>query len=368
MDWFTFFTRRALGDQDMLKHFIEHLFWNKKFEDIDAASMKMGLATVATGCELFEPCDELQFYKSITDRIVETICVNCKTTDNLLPFARINNLHTNHIPTTPLFRIYPVHLLGAIARLYGDIRLSKYAKYSLNHGITLYRQMTPNKRKLLFIHGIGLGLVPYLNFIDKLECADYELVLVELTGISGQNVDADYYPTAQQIVETIVNEFDGNDVVDGIGHSAGTIVLSYITNQQPEFLRKRVFIDTPVFFPDTTKFWPILFEPVTWTKIIKLMSQGKYIRAASDFIFAEQWNQHLTHNSTYFYEYCNREYNLDENTLILLGEYDHFINPRTIETYIKQHYPNVYIYVFDRYKHGDATHRMDYIRKHLNTA
>lgn len=380
-DWFVFVMERLLRDRSSFQRIIEHLFWNVPYQQIDKCSLKRGLFTIASGGEHHDEFENKEFFKSIVERVVDIItdsesdAVSASTPPTmsaLMPFARINNTTTNHTPSAPLFRIFPFRLGWLMFRTFGQHwLLSKYSSHKLEHGLVMYRRtndgplprqsprQSPRQRprhKLLFIHGIGIGVFSYLSFIDRI-CSrtdDVEIVLLELPGVSGANTDIESFPTAQQIVETVVGAFEEDDIVDGIGHSYGSLVLSYITNQRPYFLRKRIFIDTPVFFPDNTKFWPSVFRPITWSALFWLLSTGRFARALSDFIFSEQWSQQLIHNSTYFYEFCNREIGLDENTMILLGERDRFISPFEIKRYFERYHPSVLVRVFDKYRHGDA--------------
>jgi len=371
-EWFGFFIERATRDVPAFRRMMEHLFWNTPFHEIDKESMKVGLYTIASASELHDYYDK--DYKQITDKIVETMSDSSDIhRDELMPFIRINNLTTNHVPTTPLFQVYPIHLLFQLGRLYGDISLRDWTRGEKENGLVVYRRTfdKQKKNKLLFLHGVGLGVVPYLKFINKFAALYGEIIIVEFPGISLHPCDKSYYPAAQEIVETIVNEFAEGDLVDAIGHSYGSLVLSYIANKAPRLLNKRVYLDTPAFFPETVNFWPHVFKPITWSYIFNLLLKRKYAKAISEFIFAEQWNQHLMHNATYFYEYCNLEYNLDENTLILIGAKDHLIasldGAYNIQHYIEEYYPKVRIQVDPKGRHGDAVKKVDEILKFLLT-
>jgi pimeloyl-ACP methyl ester carboxylesterase len=360
-EWFGFFIERATRDVPAFQRMMEYAFWNTPFHEIDKESMKIALYTLASGSEWSENYD--RGYKKITDRIVDTLNDSVIHREKLLPFIRINNLKTNHVPSTPLFQIFPIHLCFQAARLYGDISLREWTRKQDDNGLVFHRRRcNPNKQnKLLFFHGLGLGAVPYLDFIHKFTDLYGEIIIVEFPGISRNTYEKSYYPTPQEIVETIVNELGEGLVIDAIGHSYGSIILSYIANKAPQFLNKRVYLDTPAFFPDTLNFWPQVFKPIAWSDILQLVAKRKFAKAFSEFIFAEQWNQHLMHNATIFYEYCNLEYNLDEKTLIILGAKDPLIKARNIQSYIKKYYPKVAITVCRNGRHGDAIKLSDEI-------
>ena len=394
-DWFMFFMERMLRDNSSFQHIIEHIFWNVPYRQIDKRSLKRGLFTIASGGELHDQFEQKEYYRSVVERVVDVVydevvhdeVVDDSATAVLLPFVRINNTTTNHAPASPLFRILPIQLGWSVFRTFGQYYwLSSYTTHRLEHGLVMYRRhvsernfkpgpgRAPTRNKLLFIHGVGIGVFSYMSFIDRI-CSmnDVEIVLLELPGVSGTEVES--YPTAQQLVDTVVGQFEDDDIVDGIGHSYGSLVLSYITNQRPNFLRKRIFIDTPVFFPDSTKFWPVVFRPITWSHLYAGLASpfrsGRPMRAMSDFIFSEQWTQHLIHNATYFYEYCNREIGLDHNTLILLGGRDHFVSPYEIERYMRRYHPSVVVRVVDRFRHGDVigdVGETDYVSRFINSA
>jgi pimeloyl-ACP methyl ester carboxylesterase len=365
-EWFGFFVERATRDIPAFRRMMEYAFWNTPFHEIDKESMKVALYTLASGSELHDINDT--DYKRLADKIVETMSDSDIQRDELIPFIRINNLTINHVPSTPLFQIYPVHLIFQMGRLYGDISLREWTRREKENGFVFHRRTFDKQKtnKLLFLHGVGLGVVPYLKFINKFAGLYGEIIIVEFPGISRNTYEKSYYPTAQEIVDTIVNEFViGHDVVDAIGHSYGSLVLSYIANKAPRLLNKRVYLDTPAFFPDSVKFWPQVFRPITWSYIFDLIQKRNFAKAMREFIFAEQWNQHLMHNATYFYEYCNLEYNLDANTMILLGAKDNFINAYNIQRYMEEYYPNVVIQVDPKGRHGDAIRKVDEIVKFI---
>lgn len=365
-EWFNFCVNIVARDTNHFKRMMEHLFWNKPFNEIDKESMKLGLYTIASGSELHDVYNAS--YKLITDRMVEFRNTAHFRRDTLLPFIRINNLTTNHMPSQPLFQIYPIHFCFQMMRLYGDISLSKWSLCEKENGIVFYRKKPNNptsNKKLLFFHGLGLGVVPYLSFINKFADFYGEIIIVEFPGISRNAYDKMYYPTAEEIVDTIANEFAPNDVVDAIGHSYGSVILSYLANKKPTFLNKRVYLDTFAFFPDSVKFWPQVFKPITVSYIFGLFGNMRFGKALSEIMFAEQWHQHLIHNATYYYEYCNLEYNLNETTMIIVGAKDHLINAYNIQRYMEEYYPKVDIRVIPDGRHGDAIQYADEIAEFI---
>ena len=118
----------------------------------------------------------------------------------------------------------------------------------------LSKNPDPNKKNLIFIHGLGFGYVPYFQMLMELN-KKYNLIIVVLPNISSYNYYDDinyaYFPPLSQISNTLYDFLESKKINNIIilAHSFGT----YIT----QFLRKdiRSEIFTKIILVDPIIFW-----------------------------------------------------------------------------------------------------------------
>lgn len=104
-----------------------------------------------------------------------------------------------------------------------------------------------NQTPLVFLHGIGAGVVCYAEVIHQLVSLDRPIFLVELPYVSMRMVD--YVPSATETVDEIqamLTSF-GYDKAVYISHSMGTGASSWIMNKAPQTVAGLVMID-PICF------------------------------------------------------------------------------------------------------------------------
>jgi pimeloyl-ACP methyl ester carboxylesterase len=110
-----------------------------------------------------------------------------------------------------------------------------------------YRSTTEQKTPLVFIHGIGAGMMCYAEFIHRLSHSDRPIFLVELPYVAMRMVDN--VPSAAETVSEIsemLHRF-GHDKAIFVSHSLGTGVASWVMNMAPEIVSGIVMID-PICF------------------------------------------------------------------------------------------------------------------------
>ncbi len=394
-EWFSFFIEKfELLDSNEFQLFIENIFWNLPIKHIEPHRIIEAITVLSIGCELVDAPEKigeqkLHIYEEKIHQIVTALLVKHKSSfvdkpelkpNELIcklskPFIRINHAKIENGQPTPVFQPIPLSLLFNSYRLYGNCRLqyngfiqSQKPYYcGLTFWVKTINNNSQNNKTLLFLHGLGCGIVPYIDFIisliesKELKNQYSQIILVELPGISRLN-QFDVFPTTSQIVDTIVsftkmttnNNNNNNQIIDAIGHSIGSIVLSYITNQQPDFLHKRIYIDSFAFFPGSTKFWEFAFSIFSFEKIMRtIIFDKKPLNAISQLLFLEFYHQQLIHNSITYHEYCNREINLDEKTMILCGGKDIFVSSHQVYKYIQKYYPKVKISYYEKDRHGE---------------
>lgn len=111
-----------------------------------------------------------------------------------------------------------------------------------------YRASSYNNRTpLVFLHGIGAGVLCYAELIHALVSMDRPIFLVELPYVAMRMVD--YIPSASETVDEIqvmLKSF-GYDKAVYISHSMGTGAASWVMNMAPETIAGLVMID-PICF------------------------------------------------------------------------------------------------------------------------
>lgn len=118
----------------------------------------------------------------------------------------------------------------------------------------LNRDIDPNKKNIIFIHGLGFGYVPYFQMLIELG-KYYNLIIVVLPNISSYNYYDDinyaYFPPLSVISNTLYEFLESKNIDQTIllSHSFGT----YIT----QFLRKdiRCKIFSKIILVDPIIFW-----------------------------------------------------------------------------------------------------------------
>lgn len=104
------------------------------------------------------------------------------------------------------------------------------------------RQRTP----VVFVHGIGVGLVMYLNLIKSLMKFDCPIICVELPFISS-NIAPKVPSISEQVssMETICNRWGFRQAMF-VGHSYGSVMLSWMAQHLPSRVAGLVFVDPVV--------------------------------------------------------------------------------------------------------------------------
>ena len=116
-----------------------------------------------------------------------------------------------------------------------------------NHLSYWYRDGNAQRKPIVFVHGIGAGLVCYSQFIYSLLTLDAPVFLLELPFVSMRCVED--VPTMQetvQDVETMLTRHGCQDAVF-VAHSLGTAVASWIIKHIPHRVAGVVFLD-PICF------------------------------------------------------------------------------------------------------------------------
>ena len=169
---------------------------------------------------------------------------------------------STHIKPRPLF-YYAVTdgLLGGLVTPH-KMR-SRGFKYHVAEGLTYWYHPgspttcpdgrprdSPACTPLVFVHGVGLGPLPYVGFIEQLsEQSAGPVMIIELPFVaqrlSGLFKNPQHDSTVQAIECSMTRH--GINSATFVGHSLGTVYLSWVAQQRPQLMASCVFIDPIVF-------------------------------------------------------------------------------------------------------------------------
>ncbi|KAJ3109501.1 hypothetical protein HDU97_005158 [Phlyctochytrium planicorne] len=154
------------------------------------------------------------------------------------------------------------YLITMAVDLYASAVLTskKFKKVNSSNRKFTYWVWTPSnvplddEHPIIFVHGIGIGLASYLNFIlhARSRFPRRRLILIELRHVSMQMEDE---------VATVAETFDAVEEFYGclnikkaiwIGHSLGTVICSWMIKMKPHMIEQVILIDPIVF---------LLYEP-----------------------------------------------------------------------------------------------------------
>mmetsp|Transcript_23683 Transcript_23683/g.51983 ORF Transcript_23683/g.51983 Transcript_23683/m.51983 type:complete len:595 (+) Transcript_23683:246-2030(+) len=120
-------------------------------------------------------------------------------------------------------------------------RHNGYTYYT--HGMDAPLQQAPT----LFMHGVGLGLLPYVTFVMRLVAQGQPVIALECPHLGMRLVHE--VPCVDEVVEEVMAVLDKHGVqkVCVTGHSYGTFMCSRIVQQYPQRVQSLALID-PVCF------------------------------------------------------------------------------------------------------------------------
>ena len=117
----------------------------------------------------------------------------------------------------------------------------------------LSKPIDPNKRNLVFIHGLGFGYVPFFRLLMELN-KKYNLIIIVLPNISSYNYYDDinyaYFPPLSQISNTFYNFLEYKNITSTIllAHSFGTYITQFLRKDPRNTIFNKIILVDPVIF------------------------------------------------------------------------------------------------------------------------
>jgi hypothetical protein len=117
----------------------------------------------------------------------------------------------------------------------------------------LYKNRDLNKKDLIFIHGFGLGYIPYIRRLLKLD-KQFNLVIMILPNISSytyyDDIHCGYFPPHHLIKDSFYEFMDFIKVknINILSHSFGTYITQIIRNDTRNNIINKIILVDPIIF------------------------------------------------------------------------------------------------------------------------
>jgi hypothetical protein len=213
---------------------------------------------------------------------------------------------------------------------YRYMAYSGFAKYKTKKADITYFHYhdSDTKPTSLFIHGLGVGITPYLPFIMSLMEHTNLLVLV-LPNISNMEYSTNLFPEYEAIRSDITDMLDDHnlDKVNMIGHSFGTIIMGIILNDPnlSNRIDKKVFIDPVCFIDSSYKIFRYINEPDD-------RDGGVVNNVFNMLVYKDIYVRYATQRFLFGPEFWLLDYNRlnDNNSLVFLSMLDQIVPSESI--------------------------------------
>ena len=221
----------------------------------------------------------------------------------------------------------------------------------------LSKNIDPNKKNLIFIHGLGFGYVPYFQMLMELN-SKYNLIIVVLPNISSYNYYDDinyvYFPPLTLVSDTLYNFLESKKInqIILLSHSFGTYITQFLRKDPRQIIFSKIILVDPIIF------WIGCFK-------MSLHVENPFIKKYPITMYLiDNLINFLIYQCLYLKYVCYRVmfgpdfliYDADElskqkNIIIILQKNDYVIPAELIYDKIKNHV-KCYYFDSDEYYHG----------------
>ena len=334
-------------------------FWI--FSQIITLSLSLAFLAVYESPEAFE------HDVRVLERMIEPLGeFNAKETN--FPALTPNNPRTNPMRLTPIKYPLVVTIPKLFVRLAADAtmrHLQGFSKRVCKTGLVYWSRTTDiNRPTLMFFHGIGMGMVPYLAFVPSFSRDVPNVILVEFPGISGHRLRSQSppYPTVEEQALSVRSHLRATVAPKSkcicVSHSFGTMVLSSIMNVYPETFDATVYLDPVNFFAGATSLGEILYVPLDVPVFIDCIKKRDPFKFVTHLAAGDIYTQHLIKNVQEFGEYASRQN--DEKCLVVLAGSDPLVDAYGVRDTLKE---TTEVWLYENYIHGDIIVRPEFHRR-----
>lgn len=205
-----------------------------------------------------------------------------------------------------------------------------FRRFRATRGISYWHRPAPKCTSLvppiIFFHGIGLGITPYLWFLYN-ACKGREAILVSLHFVS-MRLGAANVPTPQEAVKTVEMILSRHRIDNAcfVSHSFGGLFVAWTMKWAPHLIQSAVLID-PVCF--------LLYLPDVAYNFVYRKPTCMFEWIVYYFVSREY---HIAHTLTRnFWWYCNTLWleEIVKPTHVVLSGSDHILCSRFVHAYLQ---------------------------------
>ena len=279
-----------------------------------------------------------------------------RTAQNPLIFVRVG--------ASPLMPMYKPILVKAtigfvrFALCHVALRLAGFSRHLGAHGIIFWTRMGHYSAAppLFFLHGAGMGIVPYLHKLlrEVGRRPGRTYVFPEWPCLS-HGTWRDHFPNPRELAGVLHvylrRTLNCRGAADVLSHSFGTIFLTYWLRYYPQDVRRRVYIDPVCVGPTFSKSLRLAYQP-------RFASLGRLIHESPNFwsdwfVMSDIGFQHLCKRNSYaseFYEKDMTKWNAD--ALVILSENDDVVDAHSVQHWLRKHGDGVQLAIISGWSHG----------------
>mmetsp|Transcript_23482 Transcript_23482/g.73211 ORF Transcript_23482/g.73211 Transcript_23482/m.73211 type:complete len:512 (+) Transcript_23482:15-1550(+) len=179
---------------------------------------------------------------------------------------------------------------------------------------------------VVFFHGVGIGLPPYLLFLRRL-AAVRECFVVELPEVSQQCVEGMLPPEAMAAAMAEVLRVHGHSRACFIAHSYGTFVLSWVVRYRPDIVEKAVLID-PVSL--------LLSQPDVAYNFLYRRPTKPFTLVVANFVRWELYSANVLRRQFYWYHNVLWADELPAESVVVLAGDDDIVNAQAVRLHLEE--------------------------------
>jgi len=242
----------------------------------------------------------------------------------------LTHLGGRYVHKPSIFYFATDAVLGSIARY----KLFKAGFTRHRSGVFKYWMRLPvseeGKKRLpiVFIHGIGVGLVMYLSFIEKIMVSDCPILCVELPFVATK-VGKAPPAIAEQLtsMQAILNQWEIERALF-MGHSYGSVMLSWMVQHVPSRVAGVAFIDPVVIL--------LNLKDTLYNFLYRREREGKI----SDLVGTELYVNYALRRHFWWYRNIMFAEDMERagvRSLVCLSEKDEIAPAVAVQDHIEQH-------------------------------
>ncbi|RHY92678.1 hypothetical protein DYB26_014597, partial [Aphanomyces astaci] len=246
--------------ESMLRHtpdvktFVEEWFYNTPFECLTRPDLRVLLAYIFYSKEWTElPSLDRRDVNQMVDRLYDLTNVREPPSQtSSKPTHCIRHTLDPFESTARPWLVYAV-TIGMDAIMGVFLRLAGFQRHPLTRGLRYWHRdamTSPVAEPLVFVHGIGAGLMLYLPLLWSLVTTHQNrpILLVETPYVSMQLVED--VPSKKDTLVGLQAMLANHDIqrAHWMGHSLGTAICSWVCQELPHTVSHATFIDPIVFF------------------------------------------------------------------------------------------------------------------------